>query len=90
VCVAPPSQGATHRPEQTTTTGHLVHRQINLTPRELDCLRWCSRGKTNWEISRILGLSERTVEHYLSRANRKLGTANRAQAVARALQLELI
>ena len=67
-----------------------MQRQTRLTPRELDCLRWCSRGKTNWEISRILGLSERTVEHYLSRANRKLGTATRAQAVARALQLELI
>lgn len=67
-----------------------MYREIRLTPRELDCLRWCSLGKTNWEISRILGLSERTVEHYLSRANRKLGTANRTQAVARALKLNLI
>lgn len=65
-------------------------RQARLTPREIDCLRWCSRGKTNWEISRILDLSERTVEHYLSRANRKLGTTNRTQAVARALKLGLI
>jgi len=67
-----------------------VQRQPRLTPREIDCLRWCSHGKTNWEIGRILGLSERTVEHYLSRANRKLGTATRAQAVARARKLDLI
>lgn len=67
-----------------------MQRKINLTPRESDCLRWCSQGKTNWEISRILGLSERTVEHYLSRANRKLGTVNRVQAVARALKHGLI
>ena len=53
-----------------------------LTPRERDCLRWCGNGKTNWEIGRILGLSERTVEHYLARANRKLGTRSRAQAAA--------
>ncbi len=74
----------------SASTGFDVQRQSHLTPRELDCLRWCSRGKTNWEISRILGLSERTVEHYLSRANRKLGTVNRAQAVALALKMNLI
>jgi DNA-binding CsgD family transcriptional regulator len=67
-----------------------VPRQLRLTPREIDCLRWCGQGKTNWEIGQILGLSERTVEHYLSRANRKLGTANRTQAVARARKLDLI
>jgi DNA-binding CsgD family transcriptional regulator len=68
----------------------VVQRRTRLTPREIECLRWCSRGKTNWEISRILGLSERTVEHYLSRANRKLGTANRTQAVAYAHKENLI
>ncbi len=83
-----PGQG-TVRPRQRRR-GLDVQRQTHLTPRELECLRWCSRGKTNWEISRILDLSERTVEHYLSRANRKLGTGNRTQAVARALKLNLI
>ena len=67
-----------------------MQRQPRLTPREVDCLRWCGQGKTNWEISRILGLSERTVEHYLSRVNRKLGTTTRAQAVARATRFGLI
>lgn len=67
-----------------------MQRNTGLTLREIECLRWCSRGKTNWEISRILGLSERTVEHYLSRANRKLGSANRTQAVARAMKLNVI
>jgi LuxR family transcriptional regulator, quorum-sensing system regulator BjaR1 len=59
-----------------------TQRRPRLTSRERECLRWCSLGKTNWEISRILGLSERTVEHYLARVNRKLGTATRIQAVA--------
>lgn len=67
-----------------------MHHKAQLTPRESECLRWCSKGKTNWEISRILGLSERTVEHYLSRANRKLGTTTRSQAVAKALKDGLI
>jgi LuxR family transcriptional regulator, quorum-sensing system regulator BjaR1 len=55
-----------------------------LTPRERECLHWCAKGKTNWEISRILGLSERTVEHYLARAYRKLGSRDRTRAVAAA------
>lgn len=59
-----------------------LQRTPQLTARECECLHWCSQDKTNWEISRILGLSERTVEHYLARANRKLGTRDRLQAVA--------
>jgi DNA-binding CsgD family transcriptional regulator len=61
-----------------------AHRARQLTPRERECLHWCSHDKTNWEISRILGLSERTVEHYLARAYRKLGTRDRARAVTAA------
>jgi LuxR family transcriptional regulator, quorum-sensing system regulator BjaR1 len=61
-----------------------VRRIPQLTPRERECLHWCGQDKTNWEISRILGLSERTVEHYIARANRKLGTRDRLQAVATA------
>jgi LuxR family transcriptional regulator, quorum-sensing system regulator BjaR1 len=61
-----------------------ARRMPQLTPRERECLLWCAKGKTNWEISRILGLSERTVEHYLARAYRKLGSRDRARAVAAA------
>ena len=32
-----------------------------LTTRELDCLKWCAEGKTDWETSVILGISEGTV-----------------------------
>lgn len=61
-----------------------------LSPRELECLQWCSLGKTNWEISEILGLSERTVEHYLASATRKLDSVTRTQAVAEALRAGVI
>ena len=67
-----------------------MRRPPQLTPRERECLDWCSKDKTNWEISRILGLSERTVEHYLARAYRKLGTRDRAQAVAAARRYGVI
>jgi LuxR family transcriptional regulator, quorum-sensing system regulator BjaR1 len=61
-----------------------------LTAREIDCLIWTSAGKTSSEISEILALSEHTVNHYLNRAAKKLGTVNRTQAVAKALRIGLI
>jgi len=63
---------------------------INLPPRELQCLSWCSQGKTNWEIGKILGISERTVEHHVASAVRRLGCTGRVQGVALALRLGLI
>jgi DNA-binding CsgD family transcriptional regulator len=56
-----------------------------LTGREEECLVWCSEGKTSWEIARILGIAERTVVFHLQNASRKLGAANRVQAVTRAM-----
>lgn len=58
-----------------------------LTKRERECIRWCSEGKTSWEISKILGISERTVVFHLQNATRKLGVSNRTQAVVQAIPL---
>ena len=63
---------------------------VPLSPREAECLRWAADGKTSWETSVILSLSESTVESYLRTATRKLGAANRTQAVARALRRGII
>jgi DNA-binding CsgD family transcriptional regulator len=52
-----------------------------LTCQELECLRWCKEGKTNWEIGEILSISEKTVEFHLANAMRKLGANNRITAV---------
>lgn len=57
-----------------------------LTGRELECLRWCKEGKTNWEIGEIIATSEKTVEFHLSNAIRKLGACNRITAVVIAIQ----
>lgn len=61
-----------------------------LTRREGECLRWAAAGKTSWEISRILGCSEATVNFHFRNAIHKLGVSNRLQAVARALSLGLV
>jgi len=60
--------------------GELPH--VRLTPRELECLKWTSIGKTSWEISKILNISQHTVDWYLASLGRKLGAVNRTQAVA--------
>lgn len=62
----------------------------NITTREIECLKWAADGKTEWEISAILGISEHTADKHLSNARRKLKAANRPQAVANAIRLGLI
>lgn len=61
-----------------------------LTAKELECLRWCREGKTNWEIGEIMLVSEKTVEFHLSNIFRKLGVSNRMTAVVMAIQRGLI
>ncbi len=55
-----------------------------LSARELECLRWVAKGKTSWEIARILGIAERTAIFHIENSVKKLGAKNRAHAIARA------
>jgi LuxR family transcriptional regulator, quorum-sensing system regulator BjaR1 len=57
-----------------------------LTDRERETLTWTARGKSSWDTSMILGVSERTVNWYIANASRKLGAVNRTQAVVLAMQ----
>ncbi len=59
--------------------------QKRLTDRERECLEWTANGKTAWEISRILSLSESTVTFHLKNAIQKMDVTNRPHAVAKAL-----
>lgn len=63
-----------------------VDGQIQLTSRERECLTWAAAGKSEWEISQILGISEHTSEKHLISAREKLGAVNRVHAVAEALR----
>ncbi len=56
-----------------------------LTSREKECLSWTAAGKTSWEISQILRLSESTITFHLKNAIQKMDVTNRSQAVAKAL-----
>jgi LuxR family quorum-sensing system transcriptional regulator CciR len=64
--------------------------EISLTDRERECLTWTAQGKSAWAISRILGVSEHTVNFHLKGAMKKLSCGNRVQAVVSALNFGLI
>jgi DNA-binding CsgD family transcriptional regulator len=61
-----------------------------LTEREKECLFWACEGKTAWEMSKIINVSERTVIFHLTSATKKLGAANRQHAVAKAIMYGLV
>jgi DNA-binding CsgD family transcriptional regulator len=62
----------------------------SLTPRELEVLTWAAQGKSAWAIGVILGITKRTVDEHIHTAMRKLGAANRTQAVAIAVRDHII
>lgn len=57
---------------------------FNLTPREAEVLYWLTLGKTNRDISIILGLSARTVNKHLEQVFQKMGIDNRTSAAVKA------
>jgi DNA-binding CsgD family transcriptional regulator len=57
-----------------------------LSPREVTILNWMKNGKTNWEIAKILGVTERTVRFHVESIFNKLDVTSRSQAVATAME----
>lgn len=65
-------------------------RQSPLTARETEILNWVKEGKTTWDISEILAISERTVKFHVANVVQKLDASTRAHAVAIALEHRLL
>lgn len=63
---------------------------VKLTRREIDVLQWIAEGKSDWEISMILHVSEHLVDKMARQIRMKLCATNRSQAVAIALRHRLI
>lgn len=61
-----------------------------LTAREREILRWIYLGKSNAEIGTILRISPMTVKNHVQKILRKLNVVNRAQAVGKALDAQII
>lgn len=56
-----------------------------LTDRQRDCALWAARGKSDWETSRILGLSEETVARHIRQGCERYGVNKRTLLAIRAL-----
>ncbi|HBG47206.1 MAG TPA: hypothetical protein DDW94_09500 [Deltaproteobacteria bacterium] len=64
--------------------------EVDISVREKEVLGWMKEGKTNWEISVILSISERTVKFHVQNIERKLNAVNKAHAIAIALDSGLV
>jgi LuxR family quorum-sensing system transcriptional regulator CciR len=51
----------------------------------LECVVLIARGKTDWEIAKILGLSEETVADHVNEARRRYEVSRRAELGIHAL-----
>ncbi len=61
-----------------------------LTKREKQILEWVSCGFTNKEIAKVLRIKPVAVEFHLGNIFKKLGAANRTEAVVLAEQIDTL
>lgn len=69
---------------------HQAEETVPITRCELECLKWCAAGKSSWEIGKILGCTEATVNFHFGNIRCKFNTKSRWQAVVKAINLGLI
>jgi DNA-binding CsgD family transcriptional regulator len=74
------------RPRTELTEAAL--RSLGLSPRESELLRLLARGQSTSSIAARMQISPRTVHKHTERIHAKLGTHDRAQAIATALAAE--
>ena len=63
---------------------------IVLSARETQCLSYIATGHEDEQISRLLGISPRTVRFHVDSAKTKLGVSSRVQAITKALRERII
>jgi len=61
-----------------------------LTLKEKEVLKWLRLGKSTWDISVLLGISERTVKFHVSNIMQKLNVSNRTHAVAISIEQGIV
>jgi DNA-binding NarL/FixJ family response regulator len=79
-----------HAPVQPGSAGAGSSEETGLTASEQRVLDALARGLTNKEIASELWLTEQTVKFHLTRIYRRLGVANRTEAVRCAYQNRLV
>lgn len=59
--------------------------RVTLTDRQRECVMWAARGKSDWEIATVLGVSEATVGEHLRHAYERYGVGKRTLVAVHAL-----
>lgn len=59
--------------------------RIALTDRQIECVRWVARGKSDGVIAQIIGLSEDTISEHLKNARARYHAPSRTSLAIRAL-----
>jgi transcriptional regulator EpsA len=78
------------RPKLKVTAAPAGYLATSISDREEQVLGWVREGMSNQEIGVQLGISPLTVKNHVQKILRKLGASNRAQAVARAMSMNLL
>ena len=84
------AEGGRYIEEVAQTAYEVRSGERGLSPRELDVLKFVSKGYANTEIAELLGVSHNTVKNHLKAIFEKMGAADRAEAVALALRRGVI
>lgn len=61
-----------------------------LSERQKEILHWINEGKTNWEIAKILDMTEKNVKYHIEQIFSKLKVTSRNKAVAKAMLLGIL
>jgi DNA-binding NarL/FixJ family response regulator len=63
---------------------------VTLTSRQKQVLSLIAQGRSNKEIARVLGLTERTIKFHVAGIFARLGASSRTQALAKAFALGIV
>ncbi|MER9664478.1 LuxR family transcriptional regulator [Mesorhizobium sp. M0159] len=69
---------------------NLTNQIPDLSRREKECILWVARGKSSWDIGRILGVSKNTVDFHVKNVMRKLDSSSRTAAAIKAMSFGII
>ncbi|MER9052321.1 LuxR family transcriptional regulator [Mesorhizobium sp. M0923] len=62
----------------------------SLSQREKECISWVARGKSSWEIGKILEISDNTVNFHIKNVMRKFDVSSRTAAAIKAAKVGII
>ncbi len=64
--------------------------KLDLSKRQVECLKWLIRGMTIKQIAKKLILSPKTVEHYIEALKKRLNCKSRSDLIEKAYEMGLV